>query len=367
MLDGVRDLFVGDDAVDHALALHPIEEASVAVDVVILQVDERDPSIAEGEVVTFPVRLDQLVLDDPVEFSVEFERIVLEVAEGVFPHIECELFLIGEVVVLGEAKRPVEIFALDVEGGDLAPVREPDPPGTGHVVADLANRTDRIFEGHVAEHDLGLFEHAQHERARADLQEGGVFAHVRVAHDHVEPAVALRIGMRFVAGVDDRSASRGGRADALPDVLRSLADAISRAPRRLQDLAGTGVDLAADEEGDEHLGVRRKIVAAARAVVLMAAVAVPGGVGVVLEQVDVAVHAFVAEALLGTGEELFEDPLPCLVVHDELTHAVALGRGVLGVAADVEVEPSAVGEEDVAAATPRHHPTEEVSGDFVRT
>ena len=97
----------------------------------------------------------------------------------------------------------------------------------------------------------------------------------------------------------------------------------------------------------------------------MAAVAVPGGVGVVLEQVDVAVHAFVAEALLGTGEELFEDPLlPCRA-HDEFTHAVTFGRGVLGVAADVEVEPGPVRKEDVAAATPRHHPAEEVSGDFV--
>ena len=73
----------------------------------------------------------------------------------------------------------------------------------------------------------------------------------------------------------------------------------------------------------------------------MAAVAVPGGVGVVLEQVDVAVHAFVAEALLGTCEELFEDPLPALP-HDEFTHAVTFGRGVLGVAADVEVEPGPV-------------------------
>ena len=54
----------------------------------------------------------------------------------------------------------------------------------------------------------------------------------------------------------------------------------------------------------------------------MATVGIARGVGVVLEQVDVAVHAFVAEALLGTCEELFEDPLPCLVVHDEFTHAV---------------------------------------------
>ena len=98
----------------------------------------------------------------------------------------------------------------------------------------------------------------------------------------------------------------------------------------------------------------------------MAAVAVPGGVGVVLEQVDVAVHAFVAEALLGTGEELFEDPLPCLVVHDEFTHAVTFGRGVLGVAADVEVEPAPFAGRR-CCCDPTTPPAEEVSGDFVRT
>src|SRR6185312_15439992 len=45
---------------------------------------------------------------------------------------------------------------------------------------------------------------------------------------------------------------------------------------------------------------------------------------------------------------------------------VALGGGVLGVAADVEVEAGAVAQEDVRAAPPGDHPPEQVAGDLVR-
>src|SRR5690606_23654068 len=44
---------------------------------------------------------------------------------------------------------------------------------------------------------------------------------------------------------------------------------------------------------------------------------------------------------------------------------VALGRGVLGVRADIQVQAGAVGEEHVAAAPPRHDPAEEVARDLV--
>ena len=97
----------------------------------------------------------------------------------------------------------------------------------------------------------------------------------------------------------------------------------------------------------------------------MAAVAVAGGVGVVLEQVDDAADALLAEALLGGGQQLLEDALAGLVVGDEVEQRVALRRGVLGVAADVEVEPGAVGEEHVAAPAPGHDPPEQVAGDLV--
>ena len=51
-------------------------------------------------------------------------------------------------------------------------------------------------------------------------------------------------------------------------------------------------------------------------------------------------------------EQALEDPLPRLVVGDEVDERVALGGGVLGVAADVEVEPRAVLQEDVGADGP---------------
>src|SRR3546814_2777987 len=91
-------------------------------------------------------------------------------------------------------------------------------------------------------------------------------------------------------------------------------------------------------------------------VFLVAAVAVARRVGVVLEEVDDAADALLAEPCLGRLEQLLEDPLPRLVVGDEVEDRVALGCGVLGMGADVEVEPGAVGQEQVAAAPPRHDP-----------
>src|SRR5680860_623405 len=46
------------------------------------------------------------------------------------------------------------------------------------------------------------------------------------------------------------------------------------------------------------------------------------------------------------GERIVEG-LAGLVVSDQLAHVVAFGRGVLGVAADVEIEPGTVGEKHV--------------------
>ena len=63
----------------------------------------------------------------------------------------------------------------------------------------------------------------------------------------------------------------------------------------------------------------------------MAAVAVARRVGVVLEQVDGAADAFVAQPLLGARDKAFEYALPCTVVHDALEDGVALWRRVLGV------------------------------------
>ena len=101
-------------------------------------------------------------------------------------------------------------------------------------------------------------------------------------------------------------------------------------------------------------------------VVLVAAVGVAGRVGVVLEQVDVPGDALLVQPPLGVDQQAFEDPLARLVVRDELVDRVALGRRVLRVAADVEVEPGAVAQEDVRGAAPGDHPAEQVAGDLVR-
>ena len=272
----------------------------------------------------FAERLDQLVLDHPVDLAVELHRVVLERRDAVLPHLERLLLERREALRVGVAQRPVEVLALDVEGAHLAPVGEPHESPARHVVADLADRPDRVLERHVAQHDVVVLEHPQHAGGRTDLHERRVLAHVGVADDDVQPAVLLGIGVRFVAGVDDRPAARGRRAHAFPDVLGALGDRVAGAAGGLQDLAGARVDLAADEERDQHLGVVAEVVAPAGEVVLVTAVRVAGRVGVVLEQVDGAADRFLGEALLGRSDERFEDPLARLVVDDEVVQRVAL-------------------------------------------
>ena len=199
-----------------------------------------------------------------------------------------------------------------------------------------------------------------------DLQERGVLAHVGVAHDHVQPAVALGIGMRLVPGIDDRPAAGGGRRDAFPDVLGPLAYAVLSAASRLQDLARPGVNLAGNEERDEHLGIMGEVVPPRRQVVLVAAVGVAGGVGVVLEQEDDAPDALFAQARLGRHDQVLEYALARLVVDDEVADRVTFGGGVLGVAADVEVETGPVFQEHVGRPAPRHHAPEKVARHLVR-
>ncbi|CAB4953850.1 unannotated protein [freshwater metagenome] len=90
----------------------------------------------------------------------------------------------------------------------------------------------------------------------------------------------------------------------------------------------------------------------------MTPVGVARRIGVVLEEVDVAVDALVAQPLLGVDHQTFENALPRPVVGDQLQNVVALGGGVLGVTAHVEVEARSVAQEYVAAAPPRHDPPE---------
>ena len=99
----------------------------------------------------------------------------------------------------------------------------------------------------------------------------------------------------------------------------------------------------------------------------MAAVGVAGGVRVVFEDEDLALDAVVAQAGLSVLDEPLEDPLPRLVLDDELTDRVALRGCILRVGPDIKVEARTVAEEDVARTSPRDDPPEQVARDFIRS
>jgi len=82
-------------------------------------------------------------------------------------------------------------------------------------------------------------------------------------------------------------------------VFCSLSNAVHRAARALKHLSSAGIYLPRYEKRDQDFGIIRKVVATAREIILMAAVAVACAVGVVLEEVDSATgYAFLRKSFL---------------------------------------------------------------------
>ena len=95
--------------------LQLVERAAGAGHVVVLQVEQLHPGMAERQVVALPERLEQLVLDHPVDLTIELHRIVLDRGDAVLPHLERPLLERREALAVGISQRPVEVLALDVE------------------------------------------------------------------------------------------------------------------------------------------------------------------------------------------------------------------------------------------------------------
>ena len=155
------------------------------------------------------------------------------------------------------------------------------------------------------------------------------------------------IGVRLVAGVDDRPLQRRLEADLDLEEVGPLGDLEAAAAAVLADAdpAGAGDDLAGDEERREvahDVGERRL---APHQVVLVGAVGGALVVGVVLVQVD----RRGARHHRGPAAASAMIRSPALSQRAASRGLVHLGRGVLRVRV-VDVEPGAVGEDDVGQA-----------------
>ena len=185
------------------------------------------------------VPVEQPELDRPVDLGVDQAELVLpHGAQRPLPQVEDPVDDDGaEILPPDELGDLLVVLGLQFQRGDPPPVGERHLHLAGTVPAHVPDRPDRVLQGEVAHRDAGL-DQPQHQFRRADLQQRRRLAHVGVTDDDVQAPVALRIGVRLVAGVDDRPAPGGRRRHALPDVLGPLADAVLRTPRGVQHLAG---------------------------------------------------------------------------------------------------------------------------------
>ena len=177
------------------------------------------------EPVAGAVLLEQLELGDPVELAGAQHRVALETVEHRLPagqDVDGLGVGVGAVAVLDELAGQVEVLQLQLDRRSACGRRcRVIVCFRRRVVRDRAQRRDRSLDAEVDGDEL-LLDHRQHQRGRADLEVRRDLGQVGVADDDVQAAVLLRVGVRLVAGVDDRALERGLEADLdLEEVRRA--------------------------------------------------------------------------------------------------------------------------------------------------
>ena len=205
----------------------------------------------------------------------------------------------------------IQVVALNAQRRVVLPVGGLEGRGAGQIVADGA-------QGRRDGHDIqardreAILEHAQHQVGAGNLQQHGRLGHVRVAVDDVHATELRGVGVRLIAGVNERTSAGGRGRSRLPDVVGTLGERVrghARAGGRVGrtghratlrvGLTGAHQNLAGHQERHKLGNQVVELQLAANQVVLVAAVGVARRIHVVLEQVQFAVE----KAALGTREQ----------------------------------------------------------------
>src|SRR5215216_646869 len=90
-------------------------------------------------------------------------------------------------------------------------------------MADAPHRRYRSLKPNIAA-ELASLDDPQHPGRGAHFEIGGDLRQVGVSGDHVQSTMLAGVGMRLVAGIDDRPIERGLEAHLCLEEIRALAD-----------------------------------------------------------------------------------------------------------------------------------------------
>ena len=256
-----------DQELDRVRLDQPVVQAALGSHVGPLQVHRRQPRVVPRQAVAATHAFEQAELGQPLDLAGARRRVRAQPVEHRAPAGEHVGGLrVGLVAGVRQGREDrVEVLALHLQSGQPATVRELQPRGEGHVVADHVDGVHRVAQRQAVDRrqrspgpalgDRALDE-PEDQRRGAQPQVRGDLEHRRVADDHVQPTPPVRVGVRLVARVDDRAAQRGLQADLRLHVVGALRQLEARLLAALAqpDPAGAGEHLAGDEERDQPRG-----------------------------------------------------------------------------------------------------------------
>ncbi len=214
------------------------------------------------------------------------------------------------------------------------------------ITRDVFDGSNRVAQREIRRNEIVL-DHLQDNRRGTDFEIRGVFRHIGIAHDDMQPAILFLDCMGLIARIDNAALIGRGARDFLTNVLRPLRNVKHRPPARAKHLAGPGEDLARHQKRDELLRHVIKIRGALGQVIFVTAVGIADEIRIVFENRQIAVKPLLAHFALGILEQVFQDSFARLVIDRDIERTGALRGGIFRMATGIEIKPGAIFQENV--------------------
>ena len=165
--------------------------------------------------------------------------------------------------------------------------------------------------------------------------------------------------MGFIARVNDRACTGRRGRNRLPHVVGPQREAENRPALAFENSPGPRDDLPRNEEWQQQCWQACEFAFALHEVVLVASEGIALRISIVFKQMNACVAAIGFQSRVGLVDEGVKLPLARALLGDNVPRVIAFRGRILGMGANVEIEPARVRQKHVRGTPPRDNRPEQ--------
>ena len=201
------NLIITDQTHHLPLRLQQIIQPRIPIHIAIFQILTLHPEqiigIIPRQILRLAKTIDQPLLRHPIAHPHQIHRIAAQLLQHIFPRRQNPIRLSIAPGKLAPGQSQKSILNLNRRNEATARPLNLYQPRMRLISSDILHRRNRILQPIIGQ--TIRLNQIDHQRRCTHLKRRNILRHIRIAHNHMQPAIARRICVGFIACIDNRT------------------------------------------------------------------------------------------------------------------------------------------------------------------